>query len=71
MEDVSLCHSLLVLNQLITDEVNLRTVDPELLYEFVSMVLCTPHAQLVSLTVGAIQPLILSEKKRAPEGARP
>jgi hypothetical protein len=29
-----------------------------MLYEFVSMVLCTPHAQLVGLTVDAIQPLI-------------
>jgi hypothetical protein len=29
-----------------------------MLYEFVSMVLCTPHAQLVDLAVDAFQPLI-------------
>jgi len=53
-----LCRSIQVLKQLITDEFNARAVEPELLYEFVSMVLCTPHAQLVGLTVDAIQPLI-------------
>jgi hypothetical protein len=36
-----------------TDQPDLRPVEPELLYEFVSMVLCTPNAQLVSLTVDA------------------
>jgi len=53
-----LWHSILVFEQLITDEVNSHAVEPELLYEFVSVVLCTPNAQLVGLTVGAIQPLI-------------
>ncbi len=48
----------LILKQLITDEANSRAVEPELLYEFVSMVLCTPHAQLVDLAVDAFQPLI-------------
>jgi hypothetical protein len=54
----ALCRSILVLKQLITDEFDSRAVEPELLYEFVSMVLCTPHAQLVDLTVDAIQPLV-------------
>jgi hypothetical protein len=40
------------------DEPNLRPVEPELRYEFVSMVLCTPNAQLVGLTVDAFQPLV-------------
>jgi hypothetical protein len=40
------------------DQPNSRPVEPELLYEFVSMVLCTPNAQLVSLTVDAFQPLV-------------
>jgi hypothetical protein len=44
--------------QLITDDLHSRAVEPELLYEFVSMVLCTPHAQLVGLTVDALQPLV-------------
>jgi hypothetical protein len=47
-----------VLKQLITDDLTSRAVEPELLYEFVSMVLCTPHAQLVGLTVDALQPLV-------------
>jgi hypothetical protein len=58
MDDPALCPSILVLEQLITDELNLRAVEPEMLYEFVSVVLCTPHAQLVGLTVDALQPLI-------------
>ena len=45
--------SIVVLEQLMTDERNLRAIEPELLYEFVSMVLCTPNAQLVRLTVDA------------------
>ena len=52
-EGMLLCRSIVVLKQLIMDEPNLRPVEPELLYEFVSMVLCTPNAQLVSLTVDA------------------
>src|SRR5918995_4775863 len=44
--------------QHIMDEPNSRLVEPELLYEFVSMVLCTPNAQLVGLTVDAFQPLV-------------
>jgi hypothetical protein len=40
------------------DEFNSRPVEPELLYEFVSMVLCTPNVQLVGLTVDAFQPLV-------------
>jgi hypothetical protein len=44
--------------QHIMDEPNSRPVEPELLYEFVSMVLCTPNAQLVGLTVDAFQPLV-------------
>jgi hypothetical protein len=47
-----------VLKQLIADEPNSRAVEPELLYEFVSMVLCTLHAKLVDLTVDALQPLV-------------
>jgi hypothetical protein len=54
MEGMLLWRSILVLKQLITDEFNSRAVEPELLYEFVSMVLCTPHAQLVGLAVDAI-----------------
>src|SRR5215213_11116869 len=50
--------SIVVLKQLITDEPNSRAVEPRLLYEFVSMVLCTPNAQLVDLAVGAFQPLV-------------
>ena len=44
--------------QLITDEFNVHAVEPELLYEILSMVLCTPDAQLVDLTVDAFQPLV-------------
>jgi hypothetical protein len=58
MEDVSVCQFLLVLKQLITDESNSRAIEPELLYEFVSVVLCTPHAQIIDLTIDAIQPLL-------------
>jgi hypothetical protein len=47
-----------IFKQLITDEPNLRTVDPELLYNLVPLVFDAPHAQLVSLTVDAFQPLI-------------
>jgi len=53
-----LWRSILVLKQLIMDEVNSRAVESKMLYEFVSMVLCTPNAQLVGLTVDAVQPLI-------------
>jgi hypothetical protein len=49
---------MLVLKQRTTDEVNSRAVEPELLYELVSMVFYTPHAQLVGLIVGVLQPLI-------------
>jgi hypothetical protein len=48
----------LVFDQLITDEVHPRAVEPELLYEFGAMVLCAPHAQLVGLAVDAFQPLV-------------
>src|SRR5919107_5566019 len=50
--------SIVVLKQLITDEPNSRAVEPELLYEFVSMVLCTPNAQLVGLALDVLQPLV-------------
>jgi hypothetical protein len=40
------------------DEPNSHPVEPELLYEFVSMVLCTPDAQLVGLSVDAFQLLV-------------
>ena len=43
-EGMLLCRSILVLKQLITDELNSRADEPKLLYEFVSMVLCTPNA---------------------------
>jgi hypothetical protein len=56
-----LCRSIVVLKQLITDEFNSRPVEPELIYEFASMVLCTPNAQLVGLTVDAFQPLVHPE----------
>jgi hypothetical protein len=42
---------IVVLTQLITNEPGARPVEPELLYEIGSMVLCTPNAQLVGLTV--------------------
>ena len=58
MEGMPLCRSIVVLTQLIMDEFNLRPVEPDLLYEIVSMVLCTPNAQLVGLTVDAFQPLV-------------
>ncbi len=53
-----LLRSIVVLKQLITDEPTSRAVEPELLYEFVSMVLCTSDAQLVGLAVDVLQPLI-------------
>jgi hypothetical protein len=53
-----LCRSIVVLKELITDEPNLRAVEPELLYHLVSLVLDALHAQLVSLTVDAFQPLV-------------
>jgi hypothetical protein len=56
-----LCRSIVVLMQLITDEPNSRAVEPELLYEFVSMVLCTTNAQLVGLAVDVLQPLVHRE----------
>jgi hypothetical protein len=56
-----LCRAILVFKQLITDEVYSRAVEPNMLYEVVSVVLCTPNAQLVGLTVGALQPLIQLE----------
>ena len=40
------------------DEFNVRTVEPDLLYEIVSMVLCTPNTQLVGLTIDTFQPLV-------------
>src|SRR5215208_4489868 len=58
-----LCRSMVVLKQLITDEPNLPTVEPELLYHLVSLVLDTPHAQLVSLAVDAFQPLVHLEDR--------
>jgi hypothetical protein len=57
-ETMPLCRSIGVLKQLITDEPNLRTVEPELLYHLVSLVFDAPHAQLVGLTVDAFQPLV-------------
>jgi hypothetical protein len=57
-EGLPLCRSIVVLKQLSMDEFNSRPVEPELLYEFVSMVLCTPNVQLVGLTVDAFQPLV-------------
>jgi hypothetical protein len=50
--------SKVVLKQIMTDEPNLRAVEPDLLYHLVSLVLDAPHAQLVSLTVDAFQPLV-------------
>jgi hypothetical protein len=35
------------------DEPNVRTVEPELLYDLVSLVFDAPHAQLVGLTIDA------------------
>jgi len=49
---------IVVLTQLIADERDLRPLGPHLLYEFVSMVLCAPNAQLIGLTVDAFQPLV-------------
>src|SRR5215211_4266966 len=57
-QGMSLPRCSLVLKQLIMDELDSRPVKPELLYEFVSMVLSTPNAQLVGLTVDAFQPLV-------------
>ena len=57
-EGLLLCRAIVVLKQLIMDEPNSRPVEPELLYEFVSMVLCTLNARLVGLTVDAFQPLV-------------
>jgi hypothetical protein len=55
--------SIVVLEQLMTDERNLRAIEPELLYHLVSLVLDAPHAQLVSLTVDAFQPLVHLEDR--------
>jgi hypothetical protein len=52
-EGMPLGRSIVVLEQLMTDERNLRAIEPELLYHLVSLVLDAPHAQLVSLTVDA------------------
>src|SRR5215213_7203888 len=45
------------------DEPNVRTVDPELLYDLVSLVFDAPYVQLVSLTVDAFQPLVHLEDR--------
>ena len=57
-EGLPLRRSIVVLTQLIMDKFNLRTVEPDLLFEIASMVLCTPNAQLVGLTIDAFQPLV-------------
>ena len=58
MEGMPLCRSILVLKQLITSDLNSSAVEPELLYDLVSLVLNAPHAQLVDLTVGVLKPLV-------------
>jgi hypothetical protein len=60
---MTLCRTIVVLKQLITDESNSRAVEPELLYHLVSLLLNAPHVLLVGLTVGAIEPLVHHEHR--------
>src|SRR5919107_5111338 len=53
-----LCLSIGIPNQLITDDPNSYAVEPELLYDLVSLVFDAPHAQLIGLSVDAFQPLV-------------
>ena len=57
-EGIPLCRFIVVVQRITTDEFDSRAVEPDLLFEFVSMVLCTPNVRLVGLTVDAFQPLV-------------